>query len=323
MSTRDEIIAFYDTHYDMPGAWLLQPGKKVMLGDKKKRVCRFCGKSPPVVTFRKVAHAIPEALGNRSIESAYECDHCNEMFGNGIENDLGNWSKPMRTFARIRGKSGVPTLKKGGDAPGGRIEYGDTGFKIRAYEDEPLFDIDEVNKKVTFHLKRDPYTPVAVLKALMKIGLTLLPEEEVKNFPHLMAWVRETDHSRPFAEKCPVMYTFQRGPMPNDLIAAFILRRKPHVTGYPYIFLVLAYGNEVFQVNLPSRKHDAALNNQTFSIHHFPAPGSPDPERYGRPGRGSLDFTGRNVVRGEVVPIVCGYEQAVQKKPSVKGATGA
>jgi hypothetical protein len=57
-------------------------------------------------------------LGNKSVESTYECDACNEIFGKGIENDLGNWSKPMRTLARIRGKSGVPTIKKTGDAPG-------------------------------------------------------------------------------------------------------------------------------------------------------------------------------------------------------------
>jgi hypothetical protein len=195
MTTRDDAITFYETHYDILGSWLLRPGDKVMLGDKKNRLCRFCGKRPPEVKFRKMAHAIPEALGNKSMESAYECDPCNEMFGQGIENDLGNWSKPMRTFARIRGKSGVPTLKKGSGAPGWRIEYSNNGFKISSYEDDPLYEIDEANKNITFKLKRDPYTPVAVLKAFMRIGLALLPDDEVENFPHLIAWVRDTDHS--------------------------------------------------------------------------------------------------------------------------------
>lgn len=315
MATQNDVISFYETHYDMLGSWLLRPGDKIMLGDKKNRVCRFCGKSPPEVKFRKVAHAIPEALGNKSIETAYECDICNEKFGQGIENDLGNWSKPMRTFARIRGKSGVPTLKKGGDELGWRIEYGDTGFNIASYENDPIYEIDETNKKITFKLKRDAYTPVAVLKAFMKIGLTLLPDKEVENFPHLMAWVQETDHSCLFADQCPIIYSFQPGPMPNDLVAAFILRRKPHVTGYAYAYLVLGYGNEVFQVQLPSQKHDAAMNGQSVSINPFPTPRSPDPARFGRTGRALLDFTGREIVRGEVVPIVVGYEQAVQKTP--------
>jgi hypothetical protein len=317
MAMRDDATTFYATHYDMLGCWLLRPGQKVILGTHESRKCRFCRKSPPEVTFRKVAHAIPEALGNKSIESTYECDACNELFGNGIENDLGNWSKPMRTFARIRGKSGVPTLKKGGDALGWRIEYDDdaTCFNITSYEDEPFYKIDEINKRITFKLKRDPYTPVAVLKAFMKIGLTLLPDEEVRNFPHLLAWVRETDHSRRFADQCPVMYSFQPGPMPNDLVATFILRRKPHVTRFPYAFLVLGYGNEVFQAQLPSREHDEIMNGQSVSIYPFPCPGSPDPARFGSTVRGLRDFTGRELVRGEIVPLVVGYENLTQKAP--------
>jgi len=316
----DDRATFYATHYDLLGSWLLRPGDKVIVGDKRKpRICRFCGKGAPEVKFRKVAHAIPEALGNKSIQSAYECDTCNEFFGKGIENHLGNWSKPMRTFARIRGNSSVPTLKKGGDAPGWRIEYVDPGFKISAYEADPIYEIDEVNKRITFKLKRDSYIPVAVLKAFMKIGLTLLPDVEVENFPHLIAWVRDGDHSRQFAEKCPIIYSFQPGPMPNDLIAAFMLRRKPQVKGYPYAFLVLGYGNEVFQVSLPSQKHDVAINGQSVSIPPFPIPGSPDPARFGTAGRALLDFTGRETVRGEIVPIVVGYEEVIETVPKAAG----
>jgi hypothetical protein len=222
---QDEVIAFYGKHYDIIGQWLVRPGTKVVLGDRTNRVCRFCGLKPPAVKFSKVAHAIPEALGNKSIETEYECDVCNEQFGEGIEHDLGNWSKPMRTMARIRGKSGMPTLKRGGTT-GWRIEYSESGFQIKSYEDDPVFTLDEANKTITFKLKRDPYTPVAVLKAFMKIGMTLMPEEEVQNFRDVLAWIKEPDHSLRLAEKNPVFCAFQPGPMPNDLIAAFILRRK-------------------------------------------------------------------------------------------------
>ncbi|NCT69223.1 MAG: HNH endonuclease [Rhodanobacteraceae bacterium] len=316
MTSLEASIAFYDTHYDILRQWFLRPGDKVVLGDKQNRVCRFCSRKSPEVTFRKVAHAIPEALGNKSIESAYECDDCNEGFGRGIENDLGNWSKPTRTFARIRGKSGVPTLKKGGDGKGWRIEHGAAGFSITSYEDDPLYQIDEVNRRITFQLKRDPYTPVAVLKAFMKIGLTLLPDEEIGNFPHLMSWVRSTDHIRRFADQCPVIRSFQPGPMPNDLIAAFLLRRKSHVTNYPYMFLVLGYGNEVFQVQLPSEQHDLTLNGQPISILPFPTPDSPDPARYGPTRVQVLDLTGREVVKGEVISVQVGYDLAVHKTGS-------
>lgn len=319
MTLPEANIDFYDSNYDILGQWFLQPGKKVVLGDKTKRICRFCGKQPPEVTFRKVAHAIPEALGNKSIETTYECDTCNEAFGSGIENDLGNWSKPMRTLARIRGKSGVPTLKKGGDKPGWRIEYGQIGFNIKSYESDPIYDVDEASRVITFSLRRDSYTPVAVLKAFMKIGLTLLPDDEVENFPHLMAWVRSTDHSRPFADQCPIIHSFQPGPMPNDLIVAIILRCKPHASNYPYSYLVLGYGNEVFQVQLPSQQHDGAMNGQPMSILPFPVPGSPDPARYGPSRHGLLNLTGREVVKGEVMTIRVGYETAIHSTGSTTG----
>ena len=309
-------INFYETHYDILKHWLLRPGEKVRLGDKQNRVCRFCDRRPPDVTFRMVAHAIPEALGNKSIESAYECDECNERFGRGIENDLGSWSKPMRTFARIRGKSGVPTLKKTGDGKGWRIDYGATGFNITSYEDDPIYEIDELSRRITFKLRRDSYTPVAVLKAFMKIGLTLLPDEEFSNFGDLLNWVMSVDHSRRFAEVCPVIGTFQPGPMPNDLISVFILRRKSHVANYPYMYLVLGYGNEVFQVQMPSKQHDIALNGQSISILPFPTPGSPDPARYGACKIQVLDLTAREVVKGEIVSIHVGYEIAVSNTPS-------
>jgi hypothetical protein len=88
----------------------------------------------------------------------------------------------------------------------------------------------------------------------------------------------------------------------------------------PYTFLVLGYGNEVFQVQLPSENHDAAMNGQPITIHPFPIPGSPDPARFGPPGSKLLDLTGREVIRSEIVPIVVGYEHAIENAPGAERA---
>lgn len=311
MQNQEKSITFYETNYDIIGQWLVRPGDKIVLGDMNNRTCRFCGKKSPEVSFKKVAHAIPELLGNKSIESAYECDTCNKDFGDGIENDLGNWSKPMRTLIRIRGKKSVPTLKKGGDKPGWRIEYGQNRLNVRAYEDDPIFEVDEDNKTITFKLRRDSYTPVAVLKAFMKIGVTLLPDNEISNFSGLMAWIKELDHSKTYLNKCPVIYSFQPGPMPSDFIAAFILRRKKAVTGYPYAFLVIGYGNEVFQVPLPSENQDGQMNGQSISIHPFPVPGNPDPAKYGETKCTLLDWMDHQVRKGEIMTMTMGYDTRV------------
>ena len=108
----EKALRFYDDNYDVVAQQFLNPDKRVFLGDKRNRRCRFCGGVRPKVTFKKVAHAVPESLGNKSLFSFYECDDCNRLFGDGIENDLGNWSIPMRTLARIKGKKGFPTMKR-------------------------------------------------------------------------------------------------------------------------------------------------------------------------------------------------------------------
>jgi hypothetical protein len=115
MNAFEKTLAFYDQNYECIVNWILLPGNKIMLGSKDDgQGCRFCDKRSPEVTFRLDAHAIPESLGNKGLFSAYECDICNQFFGKGIENDFGNWSKPIRTFARIRGKKGsLPSKERG------------------------------------------------------------------------------------------------------------------------------------------------------------------------------------------------------------------
>ena len=308
-----ETARFYDQHYTMK-SFFLRPGRKKILGNKANRVCRFCSRGKPEVSFRKKAHAIPEFLGNKSIFTNYECDSCNHFFGCGIETDLANWSKPNRTFAHIKGKNGIPTLKKGGAEPGWRIEYSPTDFQMTEYEDDPFFVIDEERKQIRFELKRDAYTPVAVLKAFVKIGLTLLPDEELPNFSEALAWIRDPDHTKNPAEEIPIAHTFQPGPMPNDLIVVILMRRKDLVMNVPYTFLVLSYGNDVFQVCLPSPKRDnAIIGGQKLVCPAFPVPKHPDPTRYGKARVEVLDLCSRELIQGERLSIVLGFDQVAVK----------
>jgi hypothetical protein len=113
MSKWSDLVAYYEERYQIATAWCLRPGDKIFLGDKQNRRCRFCGKTEPEVSFRNDAHALPECTGNKSLFTYYECDVCNKAFGDGCDNDFGNWSLPMRTMSRIRGKNGIPIIKQG------------------------------------------------------------------------------------------------------------------------------------------------------------------------------------------------------------------
>ncbi|SHM93537.1 HNH endonuclease [Mucilaginibacter sp. OK098] len=102
--------------------------------DKSKRICRFCKRSMPDVSFKNVAHAIAEALGNKTLILNEECDTCNAEFGSdtGIEKNLITFLKPFITVFGLTGKRGVPKLR--GD--GFDLEYSNPSKRERLIEEE-------------------------------------------------------------------------------------------------------------------------------------------------------------------------------------------
>lgn len=320
MTEHDEAACrFYDERYDFVFKRLFERSERHELGDRVDRRCRFCGGTPPEASFRSVAHAIPEALGNRGLTSAYECDACNNMFGKGIEDDLGKWTKPIRAMARIRGKRGVPTLRQGHDG-GWRVEFTDGRLIVTSRENDPIFEFDEAGKRVVFTLPRDAYTPAAVMKAFVKIGLTLLPEAELGPFAPALAWIRDPDHSRSWVASAIIVHTFQNGPMPNVRLMAAVLRRKPGVDDVPYAFLLLGYGHDVFQVVLPAPDEEKALNGVPLMFPAFPTPDGPDSALCERGLPRFLDMTGRDVVRGETIKVAMRYQVARRHEAGDGGA---
>ena len=227
--------------------------------------------TPPQATFKTRAHAIPESVGNRTLFSAHECDSCNQAFGRGIENEFGNWSKPSRTFARIKGKSGVPTIKQGVDG-GWRLEFEADRLHVTQTEQHPVMEVDEDTKTLTFRLRRDPFNPVAVSKAFVKMGLSFIPEENVRDFNTALAWVTDPDHSKPLGTTRIVLATFLPGPSASDTISLVVLRRRNDFLLVPFVIFILAYGNELFQVALPSPEKDWALTGTQVKLPPFPHP---------------------------------------------------
>jgi hypothetical protein len=305
-----DALRFYEENYSSIGQWILQPGKKVILASSKPGVCRFCSLAHPLVSFRKEAHAISECLGNTSLFTKYECDDCNQFFGDGIETSLGNWSKPQRALSGVRGKRGVPTLKEERGRQW-RFEPDSTGIKITQDEADPIAVVNEATKEITLTVPRDPYTPVAVLKAFTKMAISLLPEEELPSFRAAMAWIRNADHQIGLVKTSffPVLYTFVPGNKPL-VDSVILLRRKSDAVPVPYLTVVLSYGNEVFQTILPSLERDAALSGQKVRFPYFPTPYELDRdlEPVAPIQRERLDLTGRSLVGRETIQTVLRYE---------------
>ena len=125
-----EGVQYFTEKYDIIFMQSLVADSEVRLWDganaSEPRVCRFCGKTEPDVTFANKAHAIPEFLVNKSLFSMNECDICNKYVADHAEVDLANWLGPLRTAMQMFGKKGVPTY----DAKGIRMEMKPTGLAI-------------------------------------------------------------------------------------------------------------------------------------------------------------------------------------------------
>jgi hypothetical protein len=221
---------------------------------------------------------------------------------------LGNWSKAQRALSGVQGKKGVPKLK----GRQWRFEHGSAGIKVMQDESDPIAVVNETSKEITLTVRRDPYTPVAVLKAFAKIALSLLPEKEVPNFRAAMAWIRNTDHKVGLVNTStfPVLYTFVPGndPLVNSVI---LLRRRTDDLPVAYVTFVLTYGNEVFQTVLPSPERDAAISGQKVKFPYFPTPYELDRdlEPVAPMRRERIDLTGRSLVKGETIQTVMRYER--------------
>ena len=83
------------------------------------------------------------------------------------------------------------------------------------------------------------------------------------------------------------------------------------VTDVPHAFLLLGYGNDQFQVFLPSPKKDNVLSGRKLRIPAFPLPKRPDSGQYGEAQVEVLDLCGREPIKGEKVPFALGVDKII------------
>jgi len=217
------------------------------------RVCRFCGKSTadPGVTFRKVAHAIPEALGNKGLILNEECDTCNETFGNTIEPDLIAYFNFYRVFWGIKGKNGLPRIKfKNGCIAHkeGRFEI---GYKPGLGEVE-LADI----KQVTLYSHRRIAT-ANIYKSLCKIALSVMENDKLGNFGRTISWLISEEGQSQVLPRIAVLNAPQMRAESPQIV---LYERKNVIADLPHLVAEFKFKTLVFVFIVPF----SDLDSKTF-----------------------------------------------------------
>lgn len=165
--------------------------QKCILGDKDNRVCMFCGKTKPETTFKKDAHIIPAALGNRSLFSNKECDKCNEDIFSIHENELVNLLQLDRIFIRGRPRKGSPKYRPNNSSSYITSSPGTNKVELYIDENESTFSvIEKENGSIVLKYVSLPYSFAGVCKALVHIGWSVLPEDVISKFPYIIDWIK-------------------------------------------------------------------------------------------------------------------------------------
>lgn len=266
----NEMIKFYDEHYIFFPPVHLNTDHKIYLGDINKRECRFCGTKDPNL-FKLEAHAFPEFIGNRKLISTYECDICNEKFSRTIEDHLAKYTLLDRTIARIKGKTGIPSLKS--QSKRSRVDVINNNFDITYHPNDNCVELDLNNKRVSIHVSRQPYIPRSAFKCLVKMAISILPENELHHFTKTIEWLNIENHLDDTVTTkgaFSTIYSFTPGPKPYPSIMAILLKRKIDAAALPFMIFFIAFSHFTFQIAIPLSGMDDHWVGKQLTLPAFP-----------------------------------------------------
>ncbi|MFC2993112.1 HNH endonuclease [Halomonas tibetensis] len=289
---------------------VIRGGGKVLIADGEERLCRFCRKDKSETSFSNESHAIPECLGNHQLILLDECDSCNKFFSEKLEDHLDKFTKPFRVAGQISGKKGIPNYRTNNKK--NRIEFNDFPT-IKSQIDEEFFVVDHERKEITVKLHQEPHIPLAVYKATLKIALSIIKERtEIDAFRHTIDWLLSPDLTLSVIKPAILMHAFVPGPRPTNGVAVSLFRRKADVSDVPYSIFVIAFGNAVFQLIVPSHIDDG--RTISCKIPFFPSPFEFIGWSYGDLKFSSSDLSGTQKVSKEF-PIVYSFDKIVEADP--------
>lgn len=221
-----------------------------------KGACRYCG-STDAKKFRKVAHSFSEALGNKWIVSADECDDCNSLFGT-YDDALATAVGPILTFSGVRGKGNQ--IRRTGRTEGrSKVRRERSGGQDRisvavsGHDVQELVSVNPLTGEFRFKtpLPPAPFRPRHAFKALCKMGMALLPPEELPRYAKLRQWLLDASDREDFPVLDVGMSFTTIGPE-HPLVAGTLLQRADPTAPTPHIIFILAIGPICFQIYLMS-----------------------------------------------------------------------
>lgn len=208
----------------------------------ERTCCRYCGAiGPGIFGKRTNAHALPAALGNRTLFSLDECKACNDKFSV-YEDALCKAVGPFLTLGGVRGRSGV--RKTGQSRSNSRMRHttldGKRQLSIASEGDtNKLVGVDQATGllSLTVPVEGDVFVPRYAYKALIKTGLAMLPAEELQRFRKAIASLQNLD-AAPHGGPLQVGFSYAYVGNAPPALAGTLLRRQEDHAPVPYMLFL-------------------------------------------------------------------------------------
>jgi len=243
---------------------------------KKVNICRYCGKNENETTFNQKTHLLPELLGENNLLSPDECDNCNKLFCD-YESHLSIFLRPYTTLMGIKGKKKVPTFQsrsvERNESTRTILKHVEGRQKQLIIQNIEDYRINKEEKKFEITFRQPPFIPLKIYKALLKIGLSLLPVQYDNYNAHCFEWLVNKREAIPFFNYA-FMTTLQRKYFKKAV--AELYRAKKFVnknSELPEHTLILSFANINIQIFLPFTDELMSIHNgkRNLDLNLFPA----------------------------------------------------
>lgn len=239
--------------------------------DENKRICRFCGKSIPDVSFKKVAHAIQDALGNKLLFCYEECDTCNHDLAL-VEDQFRIIMDFRRSMYHIPRKDTTKAAKViGKDFV---IIPNEQGRPILYLMKESIPQSVNGNKPFLHHFElKSPIVNEQMYKALCKMIIDMLPTKELPHFQNTIKWIKTKNY---IPDSLPSIWlavlTENNVPFKQPVLDVFINNKGNNLPA-PYCFGILWIYDIAYVFSVPlvdidkgAYKYDSDLSEHWKTI---------------------------------------------------------
>lgn len=290
---------------------------KRALKNRKSRICSFCGKGYPEVTFKKDAHLIPQLLGNKTFLSDEECDACNHTFSK-YEDALANFLGVTRTFNAAKGQNGIPKFKNPDKSLEIVREMGRVNIIVT---DDNNYEVNEDANEIVLNTILSSYKPIYVYKIMLKIFYSILPGSsklEYENSKKILL-NDNLDLQLKGDPTIRMSYYFCAGTMMHQPLACIWKKKSDSkISNIPSRILVLHFQQYIFQIMPPWSTENIGRFKEGDQINFLTFPALVDEEFLhlgGNPQLINIDLSDSTLKRGELQRFILHFDNLIWNKP--------